>query len=115
MNIIPKCSFRIIGLSEAELSSLSNKYLAGIKYRKGRNHKDKDKMVLRVIIDEQVTASILNSLINDCSDDIYYDFFISVSSEQETAVVSIPRLVLDLYKNVGGEMSFSYTCTSDVD
>lgn len=113
MRIIPKCSFRIIGLSENELFDLEDKYLHDVKYRKGSDHKDKEKKVLRIIVDESTTSVLLNELLSDLPSDIYYDFFISTSSELETAVVDIPELVLDLYKAVGGKVCFSYTCILD--
>lgn len=109
MNIVPKCSFRIIGLSENELSDLIDKYLDDVKYRKGTNHKDKEKKVLRIIIDESINSDLLNNLLGGLPDEIYYDFFISVSSNQETAVVDVPELVLKLHKEVGGKICFSYT------
>lgn len=113
MKIRPKCSFRIIGLSEENLSELEKKYLSGFNYRKGSFHKDITKKVLRVIVDETTNAELLINLLDGALDGAEHDFFVSVSSSEQTAIIDVPDFVLELHKIIGGRMCFSYTCTFD--
>lgn len=115
MSLTPKCSFRIIGLSSEELSDLERKYLIGIPFRTGIYHKDRSKKVLRLMLDESTNPELLQHLTEEKPDDAISDFFVSVSSEQESAVVDVPDYILDLHRRVGGGICFSYTCTFDPD
>ncbi|MFS1524427.1 hypothetical protein ACL7TT_09990 [Microbulbifer sp. 2304DJ12-6] len=113
MSLLPNCSFRIIGLSEEELSILEKKYLDGVPYRIGSYHKDRSKKVLRLILNESIKSEVLHNLIEEKPDDATHDFFVSVSSCEQTAIVDIPDFLLNLNRDVGGRICFSYTCTFD--
>ena len=110
MSISPKCSFRIIGMSEAEQSRAIEEYLSGFQYRMGADHQDSSKKILRLILEEDTSVELLINLLKSTSNDVYYDFFVSVSSDEQTAIIEIPEYVLELYKQVGGKICFSYTC-----
>src|SRR3990167_1685722 len=104
-------SFRIIGVTDEELSKLVGKVPEGVGFRKGRDHKDRDKKLLRIILDENTRADSLTCLISDLPERTYRDFLVSVASPQESLVVEVPEYVLSLYREVGGAFCFSYTCT----
>ncbi|MET1257475.1 hypothetical protein [Aliikangiella maris] len=109
-NISTKCVFRIVGLSDKGLLYLEENYLNGIKYRKGRSHKDESRRVLVVILDKNIKANFLQELIQQSTDDIQFGFLVSASSNEETVIIDIPEYLLDLQNVVGGTVSFSYTC-----
>jgi hypothetical protein len=98
-------------LSESNLSELEKKYLHGINYRKGSYHRDRTKKILRIIIDETIDSAFLEKLLQGVEGDFEMDFFVSVSSSEQTAIVDVPEQVLALHKKIGGRMCFSYTCT----
>ena len=115
MSLIPKCSFRIIGLSEDELSNIVDNYLHGISYRTGSNYKDRSQKVLRLVVDDSTDSATLQCLVKEKPGHAIHDFFISISSNQQSAVVDIPDFLLSLQNKVGGSICFSYTCTFDPD
>ena len=100
-----------MGLSEEERSSLIENYLEGVNYRKGSYHKDKSNKLLIIIVDENTKPELLKNIISGSSNKAVHDFFVSVSSDEQTAVVNIPDFVLALHEKVGGNVCFSYTCT----
>ena len=113
MENLPKCSFRIMGLSESNLSGLENKHIDKLEkynYRKGSDYKNRSKKSLILLLNEKIKYEFLQNLIDESLSDISYDFFISVCSDEQTAIIDIPQYILDLYKEVGGKMCFSYTC-----
>jgi hypothetical protein len=99
-----------MGLTDDNLSSLEEKYLHGLNYRKGSSHRDRNRKLLRIIIDKTINPDLLVNLLKDSVGDIERDFIVSVSSSEQTAIVEIPKYVLDLHKHIGGKVCFSYTC-----
>lgn len=110
MSLVPKCSFRLIGLTEEQVSELIGKHLNDNEYRRGGDHRDKSKKLLRLILNEHISGELLACLLKDAPRNIYYDFFVSVSSDEQSAVIEIPEYVLKLRENVGGKVCFSFTC-----
>lgn len=111
MSINTSCSFRIIGLTDVQLVNLVDSYLNDIVYRKGSDHKDFSKKILRLVLDENSNPALLLQLLRESPKDVYYDFFVSASSSDESVVIEIPEFVLSLHEKVGGKFCFSYTCT----
>jgi hypothetical protein len=109
--IEPTYSFRIIGITDEELSVLVGKIPDGVGFRKGRDHKDRDKKLLRIVLDENTSADFLATLISGLPEGTYRDFLVSIASPQESLTVEISEHVLSLYRQVGGAFCFSYTCT----
>ncbi len=110
MSVSASCSFRVIGLTDEQVSALVERHLSDLQYRKGSDHRDRSRKLLRLILDESIDAKLLEKLLSESPKDVYYDFFISVSSSEETIVVDIPDYVLLLRERVGGKMCLSYTC-----
>jgi len=104
----------MLNLSEDALKSLEGELLKGIRYRTGKNFKDKDKRVLTIPVDSSTTLGLLQAVLEGAAGS-EHDFFVSISSEKQSLVVEIPSLVLQLQSSIGGRISFSYTCTSDPD
>ena len=111
MSLIPKCSFRIIGLTEENLTNIEDVYLHGVAYRKGSLHSNRSMRILRITIDDNTSADFLGEVLRNSFGDIEHDFYVSVVSPEQTAIVNIPQFVLDLHKVLGGQICFSYTCT----
>jgi len=105
----------MIGLSEYELSVLVNNHLTETPYRTGTYHKNKSKKILRLIIDESTDTELLHNLVNEKPDNVIHDFFVSISSDQQSEIVNIPLFLLRLHQEIGGDICFSYTCTFDPD
>ena len=109
----PKCSFRLMGLSDEKCLELINSYLHGIDYRRGSSYKDRSKKSLIILLTERIPSHLLKNLVNDAPDGAMYDFFVSVSTSEQTAIIEIPPYILGLYGDVGGKVNFSFTCVFD--
>lgn len=112
MSLNPKCSFRIIGLSDEQQTDLV-KLLTDEEYRTGSDHRDRSKKSLRVILHPQSNATLLQSLLSLLPKTIYYDFFVAIRSNDESLVVEIPEYVVSLRDKVGGKICFSCTFILD--
>jgi hypothetical protein len=110
--ISPYLSFRITGLTDADVDLLVGIVPDGYKCRRGVSHRDKAEKVFVLVLHEGTEQDLLVKLIKSAPDGVYYDFFISASSRDESVVIEIPEFILDLRERVGGGICFSYTCVS---
>ena len=108
--ITPNCSFRLIGLPDADIKSLVDSHLAGVDYRLGSDYRDRSRKLLRILLDDSTDHVLLSKLLENSPSDVYVDFFVSAVSEYESVVIEIPDYILDLREKVGGKVCCSYTC-----
>lgn len=108
-----KCAFRLMGLAENSLNTLIKNCLENITFRQGSSHKNRESKSIIIPIEKNIDESLFKKLLELAPPEAYHDFFVSVSSSEQTVVINVPSKVLELYKILGGEMCFSYTCTFD--
>lgn len=113
MNTAPKCSFRIVGITDDTLSDLVSHHLSEVYYRVGTLHSNTSKKVLRIPLSDNQHAQLLRKLIDDTPSNVGHDFVVSVVSSEQTYMVEIPWYLLDLHHKLGGKIHFSYTCIVD--
>lgn len=72
--------------------------------------KDKSKYVITVNLEELVDLKPLKKLLDDRRGHLTHDFFISVSTGNDSEIVEIPDFVIECIRNFGGKVNFSFTC-----
>ena len=107
------CSFRVVGLSEAELEIAKELVSEGYQYRTVQSHKNAEHKILVIVLSESVSANVLKNIIGCVSRIVSYGFVVSTCNSNESFIIDVPNYLVSLLKEVGGDLSFSYTCAGD--
>lgn len=106
------CSLRFIVESLEEREKFKNKYkeysISGRAY-----FKDKTKYVIAVKLEEDIDMLPLEKYIGNYCGKLDHDFFISLSTINDSEIVEIPGFVVDCIRRIGGKVNFSFTCIDD--
>jgi len=104
-----KCSLVFIVSSLEEREQFKERYpqynVGGRKY-----FKDKIKYVVAVVLEDGVDLEPLEKYVAGFDGKLNYNFFISVSTSNDSEIVEVPSFVVDCIRNIGGEVNFSFTC-----
>ena len=104
-----RCGFRVFcqdkHSADEFLSSMPKDCECAVRER----FKQSGQFVASVVLSEAVSAGRLRASLEKISPLPEFDFFISVSTPDESFVVDLPKYVSDLYQNIGGPIRFSAT------
>lgn len=109
-----RCSFRIIGIDEFGLEKLRG-LLSDCPHRVASLYDDSSLSNIILPIEENLSATLINEALTMAGKFKEHDFFVSVSSSEQTLIIEVPNNVLKLHAEIGGKMCFSYTCMYDPD
>jgi len=104
-----KYSLRFIVNSLEEREQFKERYP---QYNVGgrRYFKDKTKYVVSVRLEDDIDLKPLEKYVTSFDGKLNYNFFISISTSNDSEIVEVPGFVIDCIRNIGGEVNFSFTC-----
>lgn len=102
------CSLRFIVSSLEEGERFKEQY-PQYNVSSRRFFKDKTKYVVAVGLEDGVDLEPLEKYLDSYNGKLNHDFFISVSTGNDSEIVEVPSFVVECIRNIGGKVNFSFT------